>query len=51
MKFQDRASSVILSTNVAPQWVDDILGCDVLAVPVALEGGDIDFLPPRKESG
>ena len=47
--FRDSPSSAIPSTNVAPQRVDDILGCDVLAVPIALEGGDIDFLPPRKE--
>ena len=33
--------------DAAPQWVDDILGCDVLAVPVARDGGGIAFLPPR----
>ena len=33
--------------DTAPQWVDDFLGCDVLAVPVARDGGSIEFLPPR----
>ena len=35
--------------DAAPQWVDDILGCDVLAVPVARDGDDVEFLPPRTE--
>lgn len=29
-----------------PNWVDDVLGCDVLAIPVERDGG-IQFLPPR----
>lgn len=33
--------------DAAPQWVDDVLGCDVLAVPVARDGDGIEFLPPR----
>ena len=33
--------------DAAPQWVDDVLGCDVLAVPVVRNGGGIEFLPPR----
>ena len=33
--------------DAAPQWVDDVLGCDVLAVPVARDDGSIEFLPPR----
>ena len=33
--------------DATPQWVDDILGCDVLAVPVARDGSSIEFLPPR----
>ena len=33
--------------DAAPQWVDDVLGCDVLAVPVARDSGGIGFLPPR----
>ena len=33
--------------DAAPQWVDDVLGCDVLSVPVARDGGSIEFLPPR----
>ena len=35
-------------TNAAPQtWIDDVLGCDVLAVPTARSGDDVGFLPPR----
>ena len=30
------------------QWVDDILGCDVLAVPRYWSGDEIGFRPPRK---
>ena len=30
-----------------PQWIDDVLGCDALAVPLARDGGSIEFLPPR----
>ena len=30
-----------------PQWVDDVLGCDVLAVPVVLPDGVVAFRPPR----
>ena len=30
-----------------PQWVDDILGCDVLAIPRLREGDGIKFHPPR----
>ena len=33
----------------APQWVDEVLGCDVLSIPVARDGGDIEFQPPRAE--
>ena len=33
--------------NAAPQWVDDVLGCDVLALPVARDSDSIEFLPPR----
>ena len=33
--------------EAAPRWVDDILGCDVLSVPVARDDGSIEFLPPR----
>ena len=33
--------------DAALQWVDDVLGCDVLAIPVALDGCVIEFLPPR----
>ena len=33
--------------EAAPRWVDDVLGCDVLAVPVARDDGSIEFLPPR----
>ena len=40
--FRDRASSDIPLT---PQSVDDVLGCDVLAVPVARNR----FLPPRHD--
>ena len=29
------------------QWVDDILGCDILAVPRYRSGDDIGFRPPR----
>ena len=36
-----------LPDDAVPQWVDDVLGCDVLAVPVARDGGGIEFLPPR----
>ncbi len=31
-----------------PQWVDDILGCDVLAVPAVEEDDTVLFRPPRK---
>jgi hypothetical protein len=31
-----------------PQWVDDILGCDVLAVPEASKDGGVTFRPPRQ---
>jgi hypothetical protein len=30
-----------------PQWVDDILGCDVLAIPTIDDNGNIIFRPPR----
>lgn len=43
--FRDSASSDIRPTDMSPQWVDDVLGCDVLAIPVARN----EFLPPRKE--
>ena len=33
--------------DAAPQWVDDVLGCDVLAVPVARDGDGTEYLPPR----
>ena len=33
--------------DATPQWVDDVLGCDVLAVPVVRGGGSTEFLPPR----
>jgi hypothetical protein len=32
---------------VPPQWVDEILGCDVLAVPAVDEEGTMVFRPPR----
>ena len=35
------------AADVAPNWVDDVLGCDVLAIPVARDGGGVEFLPPR----
>lgn len=31
----------------APQWVDEVLGCDVLAIPVVEDDGTIAFRPPR----
>lgn len=31
----------------APQWVDNVLGCDVLAVPTPCDNGDVGFLVPR----
>ena len=34
----------------APQWVDDILGCDVLSIPVRRDDGSVEFLPPRTVS-
>ena len=43
--FRDSVSPDIPPTDVAPQWVDDVLGCDVLAVPIARN----EFLPPRAE--
>ena len=30
-----------------PQWVDEILGCDVLAIPVKGADGNVHFLDPR----
>ena len=36
--------------DASPQWVDDVLGCDVLAIPVARDDGSIEFLPPRTAS-
>lgn len=30
-----------------PQWVDDLLGCDVLAIPTVGDDGDVTFRPPR----
>lgn len=30
-----------------PQWVDDLLGCDVLAIPDVEEDGDVVFRPAR----
>ena len=36
-------------TDGAPQWVDDVLGCDVLAIPEDRDGGDVEFLPPRTD--
>ena len=33
--------------DAAQLWVDDLLGCDVLAVPIARDSGSIEFLPPR----
>ena len=43
--FRDSASSDIRPTDMSPQQVDDVLGCDVLAVPISRN----EFLPPRKE--
>ena len=43
--FRDSVSPAIPPTDVAPQWVDAVLGCDVLAVPIARN----EFLPPRAE--
>lgn len=43
--FRDSVSPDIPPTDVAPQWVDDVLGCDVLAVPIARN----EFLSPRAE--
>lgn len=34
--------------GVAPQWVDDVLGCDVLAVPFLRADGSVAFLAPRE---
>lgn len=44
--FRDSESTDRRRTDKPPQWVDDVLGCDVLAVPDA--GGR--FLPPRQDS-
>ncbi len=30
-----------------PQRVDDIFGCDILAVPTVNQNGELEFLPPR----
>ncbi|MCS6915432.1 MAG: hypothetical protein NZ890_19660 [Myxococcota bacterium] len=30
-----------------PQWVDEVLGCDVLAIPAVDEDGRLTFRPPR----
>lgn len=37
--------------GTTPRWVrvDNVLGCDVLAVPAVRDGGDVGFLPPRTE--
>lgn len=42
------ARSSAWQTNAAPQtWIDDELGCDVLAVPASRTGDGVGFLPPR----
>ena len=43
--FRNSASSDTRPTDMSPRWVDDVLGCDVLAIPVAQN----EFLPPRTE--
>lgn len=34
--------------DAAPQWVDDVLGCDVLAVPSLDSSGSVHFIAPRE---
>lgn len=34
--------------DAAPQWVDDVLGCDVLAVPTVDSNGSVHFITPRE---
>jgi len=42
------AGSGAWRTNAASQiWIDDVLGCDVHAVPSVRSGDGIAFLPPR----
>ena len=42
------AGSVASHSNAAPQtWIDDVLGCDVLAVPAPRTGDGVGFFPPR----
>ena len=36
--------------DASPQWIDDVLGCGVLAIPVAWDDGSIEFLPLRTAS-
>jgi hypothetical protein len=33
-----------------PQWVDDVLGCDVLAVPMVADDGSVSFRSPRQSA-
>ena len=37
-----------LPNDYTPERVDDVLGCDVLSVPVIGENGKIEFLSPRQ---
>lgn len=37
-------------TASTSQWVDEAFGCDVLAIPIPRNNGDVDFLPPRRET-
>ena len=37
-------------SDAAPQWVDEVLGCDVLSIPVLRDDGSVEFLPPRTVS-
>ena len=43
----DSMISGVPQTASAPQWVDEIFGCDALAVPIHRDDGGIGFLPPR----
>ena len=43
----DSIISGVRPTASAPQRVDEIFGCDALAVPIHRDDGGIGFLPPR----